>query len=462
LRVFAGFHAAYADGADHLAVFHDGHAAFQHALEYGALNKLAALVDGVSKLRSTATEDCSDCVDNCGAICAGLLCASLRMPNGVMMDTALLVAGDVPQVVPQGATRGANKSYRGFALSWLSICVIICLKDRVEDFIPLCTNLHSSAPRASVPKVLSASGGIDGLFQLGLATDKRYSLAVSMNRHTVFADIAGRTSKEISGNPRVTAAAVALPTSELADIRMLLPAGLPKWGRCTLEEAKVAAQILEAKAVAVVIVSINKDTPAWQKFIEDEALLHSQIASESKRAAGWAKASVLLTFELLVQACFMATAHAIGGRSPNRIVDVHGLELIESSIVCDTEISGEENIEVFKSFWNEEHMPKQALASIGVSIKHPKVSLLSEETEPLLLLADYAAGLGHSAHLPDPGRLRMPVSCVEATSLLRHFGKRLKVETIDFDSSYERIFKHVMDEARLRRDGQSFVSREHT
>lgn len=224
-------------------------------------------------------------------------------------------------------------------------------------------------------------------------------------------------------------------------------------GRCTPEEAGVVTDTLEAKAIAVVIVSINKDTFAWRKFIEDEALLHSQIASESKRAAGWAKASTLLTFELLSRACFMATAHAIGGRAPDRIVDAHGLELIESSIVCDTEISGEENIEVFKSFWSEEHIPTQALSRIGVSIKHPEVRLLSEQAEPLLLLADYAAGLGHSAHLPNPGRLRMPVSCVEATSLLQRFGKRLIVEAIDFDSSYEQIFGHAMDEARLRRDG---------
>ena len=112
-----------------------------------------------------------------------------------------------------------------------------------------------------------------------------------MNRHTVFADIAGRTSKEIGGNPRATAAAVAIPTSELADIRTQLPAGLQKWGRCTPEEAGVVTDTLEAKAIAVVIVSINKDTFAWRKFIEDEALLDSQIASESKRAAGWAKAS---------------------------------------------------------------------------------------------------------------------------------------------------------------------------
>jgi hypothetical protein len=276
-----------------------------------------------------------------------------------------------------------------------------------------------------------------------------------MNRHTVFADIAGRASKKLDGNPRVTAAAVAIPTSEISDIRTQLPAGLPKWGRCTLDEAGFVTDILKAKAIAIVIVSINKDTPAWHKFIKDEALLHSQIASESKGTVGWAKASTLLTFELLSRACFVATALAIGGRAPNRIVDAHGLEIIESAIVCDTEISGEEK--VFKSFWSDENIPTHALAGMGISIKHPEVRLLSEQAEPLLLLADYAAGLGHSAHLPNPGRLPMPVSCIEATSLLLRFGTRLKIEAIDFDSSYENIFGHVMDEARLRRDGKPFI-----
>jgi hypothetical protein len=276
-----------------------------------------------------------------------------------------------------------------------------------------------------------------------------------MNRHTVFADIAGRTSNEIDGNPRVTAAAVAVPTTELASIRAQLPAGLSKWGRCVPEEAATVIDVLIERAISVAIVSMNKDTSAWHKFIDDEALLHSQIASESRRSAGWAKASTLLTYELLSRVCIMATAQAIGGRSPNRIINAQGLELIESSIVCDTEISGEENIEVFKSFWSEEHVPTQSLARMGVSIKHPEVLLLSEQTEPLLLLADYVAGLGHSAHLPDPGRLPMPLSHMKARSLLLRLDQRLLVESIDFDSSYEKIFGFVMDEARLRRDGQA-------
>lgn len=274
-----------------------------------------------------------------------------------------------------------------------------------------------------------------------------------MNRYTVLADIAGRTSKDIEGNPRVTSAAVAISTSDSANLRAELPRNFPKWGRCNSADAEAIISLLISRSATVSIVSINKNTDAWRKFAEDEAVLHSKIASESRRSAGWAKAPTILAFELLSRACFVATAHAIGPRSNKRIVDAQGMELIEASIICDTEISGPENIEVFKSFWNEEHVPTENLARMGLRIAHPEVSLVAEDVEPLLFLADYAAGLGHSAHLPNPGRLPMPVSCVEATSLLKRLGSRLVVDAFDFDMSYEGLFGHVMQEARRRGDG---------
>jgi hypothetical protein len=274
-----------------------------------------------------------------------------------------------------------------------------------------------------------------------------------MNRHTILADIAGRTSKEIAGNPRVTSAAVAISTADMASLRQQLPSNLPQWGRCTSVDAEAVVSLLASRSIAVAIVSINKDTPAWREFIHDEEVLHSEIASESRRPAGWAKAGTILTFELLSRACFMATAHAIGARSATRIVDAQGMELVETSIICDTEVSGSENIDVFKSLWNEEHTPKETLARMGLRVIHREVKLLAEETEPLLFLADYAAGLGHSAHLPNPGRLPMPVSCVAATALLRRLAGKLVVEAFDFDMSYEKVFGDVMQEARRRRSG---------
>ena len=55
-----------------------------------------------------------------------------------------------------------------------TICVIIYFKQGTEDFIAL----TRTPQRGSVPQSLSVAGGVLGFYQLGLATDKRYSLGV--------------------------------------------------------------------------------------------------------------------------------------------------------------------------------------------------------------------------------------------------------------------------------------------
>lgn len=275
-----------------------------------------------------------------------------------------------------------------------------------------------------------------------------------MTRCTVFADIAGRTSKGTAGSPRVTSAAVAIPTSELASVRSRLR-DLPKWGRCTVSDAESVAEILATEATAIAIISMNKDTPEWHQFCIDGDLLNSTIASESWISAGWAKAPVILTFDLLSRACFMVTVHAISTSPRNRMPYSQGIEFFEFSIICDADVSGNENIEIFKSFWDDDHIPKEKLAVLGLQIIHPEVLLTTEQSEPLLLLADYAAGLGHSAHMPDPGRLPIPISCEDSAALLQsiNYNGKLLVEAVDFDTSYEEIFGDVMQEARRRRAG---------
>lgn len=76
--------------------------------------------------------------------------------------------------------------------------------------------------------------------------------------------------------------------------------------------------------------------------------------------------------------------------------------------------------------------------------------MLTEQQEPLLLLADYAAGIAHSALLPIPGRLPLPVNYEQSNHLLGHLREtgKLVVESADFDVSYSEIFGSIMDSAR--------------
>jgi hypothetical protein len=111
------------------------------------------------------------------------------------------------------------------------------------------------------------------------------TLGVSLNRITVLADIAGRPTRRVLGNARVTAAAVALPTSALDSLRASIPEDLGKWKSIEGPKAREVARWLVEHAVAVGCATVNRDTPAWTRALRDEEVLHSEIAAESRRKA---------------------------------------------------------------------------------------------------------------------------------------------------------------------------------
>ncbi len=131
-------------------------------------------------------------------------------------------------------------------------------------------------------------------------------------------------------------------------------------------------------------------------------------------------------------------------------MDSRGVVPIECVVTCDQEVSGEENLEVFRSFWEEKHLPNKTLESFGFHLYPPQVVVSTDEAEPLLRLADLAAGLIHSASIPDPGRIPMPVSSELSRELLNRLAptKRLSIDAFDFDATYDEVFGHVMQSAR--------------
>lgn len=270
-----------------------------------------------------------------------------------------------------------------------------------------------------------------------------------MNRFTVLTDIASRAMRSTVGSPKTVAGGVALDTSTLASTREEL-VNLPKWGSCTEDDAAFVIDFLNSQALAVSIVSINRETAAWDQFLEDSKVLHKAIILTSKKVAGWAKPPNLLKFILLGSACASATGHAINADRRPRIVSPEGLQLIDCAVVCDSEIEGDENLEVFKSFWGKQHIPKSRLASLGIAMLPTEVTVTTEQAEPALLLADYVAGLGLAATTVDPGRLPLPVHQSVAVRLLSKLRARDKLVMIeeDFTHSYHEIFEHVMAQAR--------------
>lgn len=270
---------------------------------------------------------------------------------------------------------------------------------------------------------------------------------------TILSDIASRVMHATEGSPKTVAGAVAIETLRLVGVRNEV-SGLPKWGKCTLDDAAFAVDLVLSQATAASIVSVDRDTEAWRRFLADAEVLQKAIVLSSKKVAGWAKPTTLLKFVLLGSACAMSTGHALGTDRGARIVGTSGRQLIECSTICDTEVEGKENLEVFESFWSMQRVPTTRLARMGIELISNDVRVTTEQLEPCLLLADYIAGLGLAAVTPDPGRLPLPIDQDTASKLLSKLRSRNKLVTAEeeFDHSYDEIFRDVMDQAREHPD----------
>lgn len=269
-----------------------------------------------------------------------------------------------------------------------------------------------------------------------------------MSRFTFFADIAGQVSLDARGSDRVTAAAVAIPTADLDSLRATFD-GWPKWRDCALEDAESMVANLNRHASAVAIASITKEPDAWGLFWESAKPLHEAIVRQDRTPAGFIKPANAVRFAVLGEAFAMALGHAVRISSRSGIVDYRSRELIERTIVCDTDIQGDENISVFKNFWEQSDLHQPRIEKLGFRFVTRDVMVMTEQQEPLLLLADYAAGIAHSALIRNPGRIPLPIAHEPSKKLLSNLDSsgKLVVLTKPFDLKYEDMFGDALAEA---------------
>jgi hypothetical protein len=200
-----------------------------------------------------------------------------------------------------------------------------------------------------------------------------------MNRLTFFTDISGRVTLDVTGNPRVTAAAIAFPSGQLESLAKRMPSHLPKWQASSYQEAEAAVNLLITEAMSVGIFSINKDTEAWKQFCEDAIPLQAAIVAQDRRPFGFAKPANVMIFSLIAGACAVATGHALRIGPKNRIIDYRGKDLIERTIVCDSDIGGEENLQVFRSLWEGSDGAQPLLEQAGFRLVTREVHVTTEQ-----------------------------------------------------------------------------------
>lgn len=230
---------------------------------------------------------------------------------------------------------------------------------------------------------------------------------------------------------------------------------LPKWRDCSHPEALAAVQLMRRDAASIAIVSMTKDPQRWPEFWDAAKPLHEAIASQDRRPAGFVKPSNVALFALLAHAYGIAIGHALRVSRGVQIVDYRGLELVERTIICDTDIQGDENLAVFKSIFERSGQHHPRMTELGFRFETRDVIVTTEQDEPLLLLADFAAGIAHSAHIEDPGRIPFPIAHEPAKILLRELGEsgKLVVLAKPFDVDYAEVFGNahaIASEQRAR------------
>jgi hypothetical protein len=189
-------------------------------------------------------------------------------------------------------------------------------------------------------------------------------------------------------------------------------------------------QFLLSACTAAVVFRVKKTTHAWTDFWHKSDLYHSQMAKVNQRTVGFVKAGTLLKYWLFGEASARVMGDSVRLTGRPRVLTEHGLGSVESIVVCDSDIQGQENIDVFLWLFEQANeRPQPLLASMGIHHYVREARLATEQSESLLYLADYLAGLYQSC----PPALRQLAIDVE---------KDNKVVVVDhsFDIAYDSIF----------------------
>lgn len=213
---------------------------------------------------------------------------------------------------------------------------------------------------------------------------------------TSVSDIAGQVSESAFNADKLTVASICFPSGCLKRVRSLMPVDLPKWRNTDDDRVAVVTELLLREAWAVVAGSLDKQDTRWSSFWRDSREIHAKTAPFAGGPIAFLKAGTLIKMILLGQSHTLAMAHSVKAGTLPRVTDRKGRLSISECVIFDDEIQGEENRDALFAAWRSmnEHQPK--INSLGIFHETISLKLTSEQSEPLLLLADYAAGIVHA------------------------------------------------------------------
>lgn len=263
-----------------------------------------------------------------------------------------------------------------------------------------------------------------------------------MSRFTIYMDVSGRVSLSTEGHQFATVGGFSVETEKVDLARNCLPANLPKWKKATIPDVKKILDFICENAIYVTSVCLDKNPNKWTFFWKEAEMYHQKLASLSKMRTGYVKAANVIRYWLFSQCAALLLAETIKKTGQPAIFDSNGLGIVEVDIVCDSDIQGNDNIGAFKACWKQYEKSQEKTNRLGLRVILKDVKIESEQNEPLILVADYIAGICNS--LFGAGKLAAPAD-LDIDGLKVEFYKvkdagKIWVIEEKFNLNYKEIF----------------------
>jgi len=275
-------------------------------------------------------------------------------------------------------------------------------------------------------------------------------------RISTVGDIAGQVTEAHLDADTVTVACVCLPTGGLDSIRRLIPTGAPKWKNATDQDVTKLIYIAKRESLAISAASVKKNSISWKNFWRDAHEAHSKTASLAGGSISFLKAANLIKYVLFGQATTSAFAHAITTQSIPKALFKRPPLKVHEHLILDNEIQGEESRSAFIEMWRSTNAHQPLTNSLGIERSVERLQLTSEQNEPLLLLADYVAGIIQAANSAADTLTRSSVSRrvaslsaqdLRANSKFIEFDNPISMEYIDIYPEFKKfISRHATQE----------------
>ena len=259
-----------------------------------------------------------------------------------------------------------------------------------------------------------------------------------MNRFSLIFDISGQVTKESTFDSYFTVGGAIIPFSNEQIVRDLLEQNMPKWKNATTQSLSIVAKAIKENNIYCTVVIVVKSKPEWDTFWTNGKDQYNNLANKLKTKIGFAKSGNVIRNLSIAKCSMIGLGALINSKDKPTILDQNGYVILNLKIICDTDIQGGENQEVFKTSWARWCKNTKVQTALNIKPYLESIDFMTEQDDPLILLPDYLAGCIHCkasggiTNLPD----NLKYTEIKEFVKLIESSNRMFIESFQFDEIY--------------------------